>query len=126
MPGGNTRSVLFYEPFPLVMSGGNGCFLDDLDGHRYVDFLAEYTAALYGHSHPVITHALTTAMANGLNLSAHTELEARLATLIVQRFGCIEQVRFTNSGTEANLLAPWRRRRRRVVNCQECRRCTRP
>lgn len=105
MPGGNTRSVLFYEPFPLVMSGGNGCFLDDLDGHRYVDFLAEYTAALYGHSHPVITHALTTAMANGLNLSAHTELEARLATLIVQRFGCIEQVRFTNSGTEANLLA---------------------
>lgn len=105
MPGGNTRSVLFYEPFPLVMSGGTGCFLDDLDGHRYVDFLAEYTAALYGHSHPVIIQALTTAMANGLNLSAHTQLEARLATLIVERFGCIEQVRFTNSGTEANLLA---------------------
>lgn len=105
MPGGNTRSVLFYEPFPLVMTGGSGCFLDDLDGHRYVDFLAEYTAALYGHSHPAITHALTKAMANGLNLSAHTEWEARLATLIVERFGCIEQVRFTNSGTEANLLA---------------------
>ncbi|NMX58068.1 aspartate aminotransferase family protein [Pseudomonas sp. WS 5146] len=105
MPGGNTRSVLFYEPFPLVMSGGTGCFLDDLDGHRYVDFLAEYTAALYGHSHPVITQALTTAMANGLNLSAPTQLEARLAALIVERFGCIEQVRFTNSGTEANLLA---------------------
>ncbi|WP_339471661.1 aspartate aminotransferase family protein [Pseudomonas sp. EL_65y_Pfl1_R83] len=105
MPGGNTRSVLFYQPFPLVMTGGNGCFLDDLDGHRYVDFLAEYTAALYGHSHPVITHALTKAMANGLNLSAHTECEARLATLIVERFSCIEQVRFTNSGTEANLLA---------------------
>lgn len=105
MPGGNTRSVLFYEPFPLVMTGGSGCFLDDLDGHRYVDFLAEYTAALYGHSHPVITHALTKAMANGLNLSAHTEWEARLATLIVERFSCIEQVRFTNSGTEANLLA---------------------
>lgn len=105
MPGGNTRSVLFYEPFPLVMTGGNGCFLDDLDGHRYVDFLAEYTAALYGHSHPMITHALTEAMANGLNLSAHTELEARLAALIVERFSCIEQVRFTNSGTEANLLA---------------------
>ncbi len=105
MPGGNTRSVLFYEPFPLVMTAGNGCFLDDLDGHRYVDFLAEYTAALYGHSHPVITHALTKAMANGLNLSAHTEMEARLAALIVERFGCVEQVRFTNSGTEANLLA---------------------
>lgn len=105
MPGGNTRSVLFYEPFPLVMTAGNGCFLDDLDGHRYVDFLAEYTAALYGHSHPVITHALMKAMANGLNLSAHTEMEARLAALIVERFGCVEQVRFTNSGTEANLLA---------------------
>jgi len=105
MPGGNTRSVLFYEPFPLVMSAGKGCFLDDVDGHCYIDFLAEYTAALYGHSHPVITHALTKAMANGLNLSAHNELEARLATLIVERFGCIEQTRFTNSGTEANLLA---------------------
>lgn len=105
MPGGNTRSVLFYEPFPLVMAAGNGCFLEDLDGHRYIDFLAEYTAALYGHSHPVITHALTKAMANGMNLSAHTELEARLATLIVERFDCVEQVRFTNSGTEANLLA---------------------
>lgn len=105
MPGGNTRSVLFYEPFPLVMTGGNGCFLDDMDGHRYVDFLAEYTAALYGHSHPLISHALARAMENGLNLSAHTPLEARLAALIVERFGCIEQVRFTNSGTEANLLA---------------------
>lgn len=105
MPGGNTRSVLFYEPFPLTMSGGAGCFLYDLDGHRYIDFLAEYTAALYGHSHPVITHALAGAMANGMNLSAHTELEARLATLLVERFACIEQVRFTNSGTEANLLA---------------------
>lgn len=105
MPGGNTRSVLFYEPFPLVMKAGTGCFLDDMDGHRYIDFLAEYTAALYGHSHPVITHALTKAMANGLNLSAHTEWEARLATLIVGRFSCIKQVRFTNSGTEANLLA---------------------
>ncbi|PRA24819.1 aspartate aminotransferase family protein [Pseudomonas poae] len=105
MPGGNTRSVLFYEPFPLVMTAGSGCFLDDLDGHRYVDFLAEYTAALYGHSHPIITQALTEAIANGVNLSAHTELEARLAALLVERFGCIEQVRFTNSGTEANLLA---------------------
>lgn len=105
MPGGNTRSVLFYEPFPLVMTGGEGCYLADLDNHRYIDFLAEYTAALYGHSHPVIIQALNHAMANGLNLSAHTQLEAQLASLIVERFQCIEQVRFTNSGTEANLLA---------------------
>lgn len=105
MPGGNTRSVLFYEPFPLTMSSGAGCLLTDMDGHRYIDFLAEYTAALYGHSHPVILHALSQGMARGLNLSAHTELEARLATLIVERFDCAEQVRFTNSGTEANLLA---------------------
>ncbi|QCY13093.1 MULTISPECIES: aspartate aminotransferase family protein [Pseudomonas] len=105
MPGGNTRSVLFYPPFPLTMSGGHGCFLTDLDGHCYIDFVAEYTAALYGHSNSVITQALSQAMANGMNLSAHTLLEARLATLIVDRFSCVEQVRFTNSGTEANLLA---------------------
>src|SRR5581483_1042353 len=53
MPGGNTRTVLFYDPFPAVMVRGEGCRLWDLDGHSYIDFLGEYTAGLYGHSEPV-------------------------------------------------------------------------
>jgi len=105
MPGGNTRSVLYYDPFPVVMLRGQGCRLWDLDGREYVDFLGEFTAGIYGHSHPVIRQAITEAMANGLNLTAHNVLEATLARVLCERFPSIELVRFTNSGTEANLLA---------------------
>ena len=47
MPGGNTRAVLHYDPFPLTMVGGNGAELTDLDGHRYVDFVGEFSAGLF-------------------------------------------------------------------------------
>ena len=58
MPGGNTRTVLFYPPFPLAMARAEGCRLWDMDGAEYVDFLGEYTAGIYGHSHPVIRAAI--------------------------------------------------------------------
>src|SRR5260221_12517086 len=58
MPGGNTRTVLHFSPFPLTMARGEGAALWDIDDHRYVDFLGEYTAGLFGHSHPVIRAAL--------------------------------------------------------------------
>jgi len=105
MPGGNTRSVLFYDPFPVVMARGEGCKLWDLDGHEYVDFLGEFTAGIYGHSHPVIRKAILEAVENGLNLTGHNVLEAQLARVVCQRFPSIQLVRFTNSGTEANLMA---------------------
>ncbi len=105
MPGGNTRSVLYYDPFPLAIAKGEGAKLWDADGKQYTDFLAEFTAGLYGHSHPVIREAVMSAMDGGINLSGHNLLEATLAKLITERFPSIEQLRFTNSGTEANLLA---------------------
>ena len=105
MPGGNTRSVLYYEPFPLAIARGEGAWLWDADGHRYLDLLGEYTAGLYGHSNPVIREALVAALDGGLNLGGHNLLEPRLAELICERFASIDQVRFTNSGTEANLMA---------------------
>lgn len=105
MPGGNTRTVLFHTPFPLAMARGQGCRLWDVDGHEYVDLLGEYTAGLYGHSNPVIRAALDAALDRGWNLGAHGTMEARLARLIVDRFPGIALVRFTNSGTEANLMA---------------------
>ena len=58
MPGGNTRSILFYTPFPLTIMRGEGARLWDLDGHIYTDFLGEYTAGLYGHSNPIIQDAV--------------------------------------------------------------------
>jgi glutamate-1-semialdehyde 2,1-aminomutase len=105
MPGGNTRTTLFYPPFPLTMRSGSGCRLSDVDGHDYVDLLGEYTAGLYGHNNPIIRSAIDEALDSGWNLGAHGLAEARLATLLCERFPSLELVRFTNSGTEANLLA---------------------
>ncbi|HWK47349.1 MAG TPA: aminotransferase class III-fold pyridoxal phosphate-dependent enzyme [Stellaceae bacterium] len=105
MPGGNTRSVLFYEPFPLALARGEGAFLWDADGHRYIDLLGEYTAGLYGHSNPIIRQAIDGALDGGINLGGHNLLESRLAQLICDRFPAMERLRFTNSGTEANLMA---------------------
>ena len=105
MPGGNTRTVLYYSPFPLGVARAEGCYLWDLDGHRYVDFLGEYTAGIYGHSHPVIRTALEQALAEGLNFGGPNTMEVQLAEAVCARFPSIEKVRFTNSGTEANLMA---------------------
>jgi len=105
MPGGNTRSVLFYTPFPITLLRGEGSQLWDVDGHQYLDALGEFTAGLYGHTHPVIRAAVVDALENGINLGGHNALESELARLVCERFVSIERFRFTNSGTEANLMA---------------------
>src|SRR5436309_4027797 len=105
LPGGNTRSVIHVSPFPLTIVRGEGARLTDADGHEYVDFLGEYTAGLYGHSHPVIVEAIRDALADGLVFGAPNRHEGALAAAICDRFAAIELVRFCNSGTEANLLA---------------------
>ena len=105
MPGGNTRTVLHYAPYPLVFAKGEGAHLWDADGHKLVDFLGEYTAGLYGHDNTVIQNAIETAVRDGIVLGGPNLMEARLARAVVNRFPALELVRFTNSGTEANLMA---------------------
>ena len=86
MPGGNTRTVLHYDPFPVALVKGEGARLTDLDGHTYIDFLGEFTAGLYGHSEPKIVNAIQEALAGGLVLGGPNRYEARLAELMCQRF----------------------------------------
>ncbi len=105
LPGGNTRSVLYYEPFPLSIKRAEGSNLFDVDGHDYVDLLGEYTAGLYGHSEPLIINAITEAAKRGINFGSQHEDEGKLAELVKQRFPSMELIRFTNSGTEATLMA---------------------
>jgi glutamate-1-semialdehyde 2,1-aminomutase len=105
LPGGNTRSVLHYEPFPLTMIAGDGAELTDLDGHRYIDFVGEYSAGLFGHSNAVIKAAIHEALDSGIAMGSPTPYERELAGLLCERFPSVEQVRFCNSGTEANLMA---------------------
>ncbi|MEB8385782.1 aminotransferase class III-fold pyridoxal phosphate-dependent enzyme [Rhodobacteraceae bacterium KMM 6894] len=105
LPGGNTRAVLYYPPFPLTFTGGDGCRVHTLDGQTLIDMVSEYTAGIYGHSNPVIAAALKTAIDNGLSLGGPNTVEARYASVLTDRFPAYERVRFCNSGTEANIMA---------------------
>jgi glutamate-1-semialdehyde 2,1-aminomutase len=104
MPGGNTRTVLHYSPFPVALAGGEGCTVTDIDGHRYTDFLGEYTAGLYGHSNPKLAAAIKGAVDGGVVLGGPNPHEGELAALMCARFPSLELVRFCNSGTEGNLF----------------------
>ena len=105
LPGGNTRSVLHFDPFPVTMERGEGAEVWDIDGHRYVDFVGEFSAGLYGHSDPLIKAAVVRALEGGTVLAAPTAIDERFASAIAERFPSIQTLRFCNSGTEANILA---------------------
>ncbi|NJM31246.1 MAG: aminotransferase class III-fold pyridoxal phosphate-dependent enzyme [Rhizobiales bacterium] len=104
MPGGNTRTVLYSAPFPIRIERAEGAILHDIDGHTYTDFVGEYSAGLYGHSNPLIAKAVADAMAFGVNIGAQHVREVVFAEEVCRRFH-LDLVRFTNSGTEANMMA---------------------
>ena len=106
LPGGNTRTVLHANPFPLTFASGNGCTLTSLDDHTYTDFLGEYTAGIYGHNNATIRAAIHEALSRGWSFGGNNTYEKELARLVCERFTpTMELVRFTNSGTEANMMA---------------------
>ena len=104
LPGGNTRSILHFAPFPLTAVRGEGCRIWSLDGQEYIDFLCEYSAGLYGHSHPAIRAAVEEALTDGVVLGAPSRYEAGFAAMLCERFASIERLRFCNSGSEATLM----------------------
>lgn len=105
LPGGNTRTSLHYSPFPVTFREGRGQTLTDLDGHLYTDFLGEYSAGLYGHSHPDVMAAARKALDEGIAFGGPNTYEAEMAALLASRYPSVDLLRFTNSGTEANLMA---------------------
>ncbi len=105
MPGGNTRSVLHFDPFPFRVESASGSQISDVEGHTYVDFLGNYTAGLFGHSPKEIVDAVTQALGSGFALGATHPTEIELAERLCARYAALDRVRFTNSGTEANLMA---------------------
>ncbi|MBT3788952.1 MAG: aspartate aminotransferase family protein [Alphaproteobacteria bacterium] len=105
MPGGNTRTVLYFDPWPLTLVRGEGAAVWDADGHGYVDFLGEYTCGLLGHSNEVVKAALEKKLQNGINMGGPGIHDAAFAQALCNRFASLDRVRFCNSGTEANLLA---------------------
>lgn len=105
LPAGSTRSVLDFDPFPFRVASAEGSLLHDVDGFTYVDLLGDYTAGLFGHNPPEVARAVADVLQRGWSLGALGDNEHRLAELLCERFPSIDQIRFTNSGTEANLMA---------------------
>jgi glutamate-1-semialdehyde 2,1-aminomutase len=105
IPGGNTRSLAYFPPYPLVISSGSGCRIRDADGNEFIDLLNNYTASVHGHALPAINEAMNKQADLGTVFPAPSELQAELAERIVGRVASVEKVRFANSGTEAVMMA---------------------
>ena len=105
MPGGNTRTTVFARPYPAYIASAQGATVTDVDGQTRLDFVNNYTSLLHGHAHPRIVEAVARQLGLGTAVSFPTEAEVRLAELLVERVPSIERIRFTNSGTEAVMMA---------------------
>lgn len=105
LPGGNTRTQVHVDPFPFYVAAAHGCWIEDVDGHRYRDLVNNYTSLVHGHGQETVMQALVAQAGLGLAYGAPSEAEVLLARELTTRVPSLEQVRFTNSGTEAVLGA---------------------
>lgn len=83
------------------MERGKGAYFWDVDGNKYIDYLAAYGPIITGHAHPHITKAITTAAENGVLYGTPTALEVKFAKMLKEAMPALDKVRFVNSGTEA-------------------------
>ena len=90
---------------PAFIQRADGCYLWDVDGRRYIDYVGSWGPMILGHRPPEVIQAISDALENGTSYGAPTELEVNLAKLIVETVPSIEIVRMVNSGTEATMSA---------------------
>ena len=105
LTAGAAKGAYFYPPYPLAMERGEGCYLWDVDGNRYVDCANHHTAQILGHNHPAVVEAVQKQIERGIALGAPTGVETEIAREMCHRVPSVERIRFTNSGTEATLHA---------------------
>ncbi|KAA1289828.1 MAG: aspartate aminotransferase family protein [SAR202 cluster bacterium] len=105
MPGGNTRTTQWMEPYPFFAENAEGMYINDIDGNHYLDFMLNATTLILGHAHPDIVKTLTQQIQDGTVYSVPTDGQSKLADILVERVPSFEKVRFTNSGTEATMMA---------------------
>jgi glutamate-1-semialdehyde 2,1-aminomutase len=105
LPGGETRAVTTYPPYPVIITEGQGARLLDLDGHRYLDLVNNYTSLVHGNAFGPVNEELAELLPRGLAFASPHLHQIALAELLISRLDSVQRVRFTNSGTEASLLA---------------------
>lgn len=107
-PGGVNSPVRAFKSVygtPLFIEKGDGCFIWDADGNKFIDFCCSWGPLILGHNHPKVRESVTEALQNGLSFGAPTALENELAELIVKNNKYLEKIRFVSSGTEAVMSA---------------------
>ena len=105
MPGGTTRTTVYFAPHPVYMARGAGCRVWDVDGNERLDFICNYTALILGHAHPRVVAAIGEQAAQGTAFAATNPWEVELAEELCRRIPSVERVRFCSSGTEATMFA---------------------
>lgn len=105
MPGGDTRTATFFLPFPNFIKYGDGAYMYDEDGFKLLDFQNNYTSLVHGHAHPETVEAVREQIAKGSAYTAPFEKQIELSAILTQRFPSVDMIRYTNSGTEANMHA---------------------
>ena len=103
-PDGSTRRGIFFPPYPSYIVRGEGCKVYDVDGREYIDYTCNLGPLILGHKPPRVMEAIHKQLHNGTVLSGPTELDIRLAEMILDAIPSGEQVIFCASGTEANML----------------------
>ncbi len=107
-PGGVNSPVRAFRAVggqPLFIDRGQGAYLYDVDGNRFVDYVLSWGPLILGHAHPAVVAAIAEAAARGTSFGAPCELEIKLARLIQTFMPSLEMLRFVNSGTEATMTA---------------------
>lgn len=105
MPGGNTRTTSFHPPYPTVMERGEGAWMWDVDKRRYLDLFGNGLSLIHGHAYAPVREAITAALSRGSAWSGASREQIAYAEMIRDRLKGIELLRFTNSGSEAGMLA---------------------
>ena len=108
MPGGVNSPVRAFKSVggnPLFVKKANGSKIWDVDGNKYIDYVASWGPLIFGHAHPQIVDALKRQAELGTSYGASTELEIELAEQVVSLVPSLEIVRMVNSGTEAVMSA---------------------
>lgn len=108
MPGGVNSPARAFGGVggePIVMDRGEGAYLYDVDGNRYIDYIGSWGPMILGHAHPEVLAAIHAAVDKGTSFGAPTPGENELAERIIEAVPTIEKVRLVNSGTEATMSA---------------------
>jgi len=105
MPSGITRTLAWFAPYPIVFERGSGANVFDIDGHRYLDMFSNGLSLMHGHAYAPVDAALREALSRGTAWPGASDAQVDFAELLCARVPGAEQVRFTNTGTEATMLA---------------------